>query len=313
MAAEAGDFLDSVLVSDLPAVKIVSIPSTTTAADALKILVKNNILSAPILDVEKNAYIGLIDMLDLVTFVVMIYKDLEAKGEVSDFFSVLESGERFVTQEVKTIADLSHRNPFIPVRNNGSLRGVLRLFGDMGFHRLPVIDESGKVVNFLTQSAVVQYLASNLNKLGPKVHRTVGELLAGCKPVVSVNIESRAIDAFTLMAEKRISAVAVVDDEGKLISNISARDIRTISTDQRIIQGLFTPIRQFLVNAFEPRVGMDEITPSISCSIKDTLGLVIQKLVASKVHRVYVTDAHYMLIGIIALSDVLVAITHIDE
>eukprot|EP01087_Luapelamoeba_hula_P023235 TRINITY_DN8505_c0_g1_i1.p1 TRINITY_DN8505_c0_g1~~TRINITY_DN8505_c0_g1_i1.p1 ORF type:complete len:312 (-),score=67.32 TRINITY_DN8505_c0_g1_i1:126-1061(-) len=309
-AIESYAFLENTLVADLPSVPIISIPSTTTAANALKVLVKHNILCAPIYDAEKNAYIGLVDMLDLVTFIVSIFKELETQGEVTDFFSVLESGEKFVTQEVKTISDLSHRNPFVPVRSDANLRAVLKLFGEIGFHRLPVINDEGQVVNFLTQSAVVEYLATHLPHLGNKADRQVAELLAGCKPVVSVNIESRAIDAFKLMAEKRISAVAVVDEDGKLISNISARDIRTVSTDSRIIQGLFMPIRQFLVSIYDARVGLAETTPSITCTARETLGNVIRKLVASKVHRVYVVDAHHQLTGIVSLADVLIAITN---
>ena len=88
-------------------------------------------------------------------------------------------------------------------------------------------------MNFLTQSAVVDFLAKNVSKLGNVVDKTVGEMLLGCKPVVKVNINHNAIDAFKLMAEHKVSAVAVVDDENHLISNLSARDIRVSTKFQR--------------------------------------------------------------------------------
>lgn len=304
---EAKSFLESVHVSDLPRVEIIHVDSETTAVEALKVLTKHNILSAPILDAKAKKFIGLVDMLDLVTFVVDIYKDLEKKGDETDFFSLLESGERFVTQEVKTIADLSDRNPFLPVRDTDTLLSVLNFVGEKGLHRVPVLNAEGEVVNFLTQSALVDYLGKNISKLGT-VDKTVGELLLGCKPVVKVNINSNAIDAFKLMVQHKVSAVAVVDDENRLISNVSARDIRTIATDHKVISGLFTPIRNFLLAIYSERVL--ETSPAIGCSVKDTVGIVLRKLAVSKVHRVYVIDSSRAVIGVISLSDILKAVTN---
>lgn len=301
---ENKNFLETVHVSDLPKVNIIHVNSDVTAVEALKILTKHNILCAPILDAKNNQYIGLIDMLDLVTFVVDIYRDLERQGDETDFFSLLESGERFVTQDIKTIADLSHRNPFLPVNETDTLLTVIKLAGEKSLHRVPVVNAEGKVVNFLTQSAIVDFLAKNVSKLGPVVDKTVGSMLLGCKPVVKVNINNNAIDAFRLMAEKKVSAVAVVDDDNHLISNVSARDIRTIASDHKVITGLFTPIRNFLNSVYSERIL--ETSPAIGCTVKDTLGAVLLKLSVSKVHRVYVVDNAHTVIGVIALSDVLV-------
>jgi len=307
MAELENKWLEKTTISVLKEVDIITVPSTATAASALRILTKHNILCAPILEESSNTYIGLIDMLDLVTFIVDIYKDLEGKGEATDFFSVLESGERFVTQDVKTIADFSQRNPFLPVRSDASLMSVLKLFGELCIRRLPVVNEAGKVVNLITQSAIVEYIAQHASHFPHKMNQTVGELLIGCKPVVSVNIENKAIDAFKLMAERKVSAVAVVDDDKHLIANISARDIRKIAQDEKIIHALFTPIRQFVQLLFSDRYEM-EMNPGISCTVKDTLGTVFQKLTVSRVHRVYVVDPKRQVMGVIALSDAILGL-----
>jgi len=161
MGAEIeNEWLEKTTIQVLEEVDIITVPSTATTAEALRILSKHNILCAPILDESSNSYIGLVDMLDLVTFIVDIFKDLEGQGEVTDFFSVLESGERFITQDVKTIADFSKRNPFLPVRSDASLMHVLKLFGELRIHRLPVVNEAGKVVNLITQSAIVEFITS---------------------------------------------------------------------------------------------------------------------------------------------------------
>jgi CBS domain-containing protein len=136
-------FLDTTLASDLSQVAIVAIPSNATVVDALKILAKHNILCAPMYDAKKNAYTGLVDVLDLATFIVGIYKQLEDSGEATDFLSTLEYGERYVTQGVKTIADISHVNPFLPVYEDTPLSVVLKLFGEKKIHRLPVLNYRG--------------------------------------------------------------------------------------------------------------------------------------------------------------------------
>jgi len=154
---------------------------------------------------------------------------------------------------------------------------------------------------------MIEFLAKHMEHLqGMHMTATVGELLVGCKPVISVNIGSRAIDAFKLMAEKHVSAVAVVDDNNHMISNISARDIRMIASDERVIQGLFMPIRNFLQLIYSDRLKASN--PAITCGVKDSLVAVFQKLAASKVHRVYVADSQNCLIGVIALSDALRAL-----
>jgi len=134
-------WLEATRVDALPQVNVICVESNQTAVQALKILGEHNILCAPIVDLKTNKCLGLLDMLDLVTFIVDIYKDLESKGETTDFLSVLGSGELFVTKEVQTIADFSKHNPFVPIQHDASLHTVLQLLGEHGYHRLPVIDE----------------------------------------------------------------------------------------------------------------------------------------------------------------------------
>jgi CBS domain-containing protein len=51
-------------------------------------------------------------------------------------------------------------------------------------------------------------------------------LLLGHKDVITIGVNGRAIDAFKIMTDRGVSAVGVVDEEGKLVGNISVRDIR---------------------------------------------------------------------------------------
>jgi hypothetical protein len=74
-----------------------------------QLLSKYNVLSAPVLDKERNQYIGFVDMVDLAAFIVDIYTETDILGE--NFLSLLEQGERFTTTKVK---DLISTHPLHP-------------------------------------------------------------------------------------------------------------------------------------------------------------------------------------------------------
>ena len=70
------------------------------------------------------------------------------------------------------------------------------------------------------------FLIFSQEKLGSLQHETVSSLGVGIKPVVSVPSEIRAIDAFSIMNQQRVSAVAVLNEDGTLLTNLSAKDIK---------------------------------------------------------------------------------------
>jgi CBS domain-containing protein len=86
-----------------------------------------------------------------------------------------------------------------------------------------------KIEKVLTQSAVLAWVVKHKHELGPVLTKTVSELNLGIKPVVSITPDAPAIEALKLMAKYKVSAVAVVDADGTLFTNISAKDLRVSS------------------------------------------------------------------------------------
>src|SRR5699024_7256466 len=87
-------------------------------------------------------------------------------------------------------------------------------------HHISVVDENG-ISSIITQGTLFRYLAEQgPENLGSIVKKTVGELQFGIKPVVSVHPDAIALDAFKLMAEKKIGGVAIVENK-KLFSMLS--------------------------------------------------------------------------------------------
>ena len=105
---------------------------------------------------------------------------------------------------------------------------------------------------------------------------------------------------------QHVSALPVVDDTGKIVGSISNRDIQVASKSAIMSDCLHKTVRQFIDSAHQER---NEMAPTITCRKEDTLGTVIDKLVATRAHRAYVVeeDAHHCtdLKGVVSISDIL--------
>jgi len=281
---------------------VIVVDSKDSLADTFLAMVKNNILCAPVKDSTNNSYLGLIDMIDIACLVVDIAQNTEKLG--LDYKDFLEKEEKFKGSITSDVADLSKRNKLYPVIAGSNLLDAVKLMAANHVQRIPILDrEGGEIISLLTQSAVIEYLAKNVDQLGLAVNRTLKELNFEKKSVISIDHNKRALDAFKLMAEHRISGLAVVDGSRKLIANISARDLRSIQSDNRLFERLYYSVGEFVSHVRQ--ANYRAIHPSICCTFDDTFQKVIMRLAATRIHRIYVVDEHRHPISVISLHDIL--------
>jgi len=104
------------------------------------------------------------------------------------------------------------------------------------------------------------------------------------------------------MAHHKITSVAVVDENGALLSNLSAKDIKVIEPDA-IFTKLYKTCTEFVaatrINQYNTHL------PMIYCKQESTVEEVIQRLSFMKIHRIYVIDEHRRPINVISLGDIL--------
>ena len=67
------------------------------------------------------------------------------------------------------------------------------------------------------------------------------------KTVLSVKEDDTAIVAFELMVMNNVQGVAVVDSEGKLVGNVSIRDLKIVGPDVSMFWRLQQSVKNFLV------------------------------------------------------------------
>jgi len=190
--------------------KIIQLDSNGKLYDEFLVLIQNNILSAPVYDVATQKYIGYLDIRDLVSFVVFVYDEQKVQDD-SRLEDLIKHGVgqlKMKTTDGVTVSYLSRRHKFVTVKESDTLETVCNVLSDQAVHRVPVLDEDGKVVNIISQSSIIQVLSQKCTKVGAddidlplEQHPEIGT-----SPVLSVPKSEAVINTFRLL-EKKISVV----------------------------------------------------------------------------------------------------------
>jgi len=188
---------------------IISLDSKCKLYDGFLALIQGNVLSAPVWDASVNKYIGFLDIRDLVSFVVYVYDDqkVQDNSRLEDLILHGVGQLKMKTTDGVTVSYLSRRHKFITVSENDTLDTVTKILADQSVHRVPVLDETGKVVNIISQSSIVQILAKKCTKvigwddsdLPLSEHPDIGN-----SPVLSVPKTENVINTFRLLEKKKI-------------------------------------------------------------------------------------------------------------
>jgi len=300
------DIFEKTIVDDLVPEKssLIMIDSKDTLPKAFNLLIKNNIYSAPVHDASRNEYLGFLDLLDIVAFIVMIFDaQKHHKNELDiDLYDLLEQVEKFDLEHATRVIGMASQNPFCPVHSGSHIKKCLEVFVRSGAHRIPIV-EGKNMKSVLTQSAVVQWLNSILPHISENLRKkTIRELSIGLKEVASVRVDATALDAFRLMAERKIHAVAVVDEKGEIFSNISAKDIKVLQPDA-LFTRMYRPAMELIQHVRS--LNMKAVFPSFCITLDNTFEEAVRKLAVLNVHRLYIEDSGRKPIGVISLGDIL--------
>jgi len=295
----------------LPDGKLFVAQRTDKVVDVWKGLVQRNFLSVPVLQKTGSKYYGFIDLADIVKYFVDHFGEQRLKDVGENFWELVDKEKEF---QEKTVNDLmtyplSKRNPFHPVPRGYSLFAAVELLArERGLHRVPIVDEDRKLVHLATQSQVVDFLSRNLESMGT-IRNKPASFICHTHSVITIHENDTAINAFKLMIEKNIHAVAVVNDEGQLSGVISVRDLKAISSDARLFWRLYQTVQNFiqkLKNAHDDRPHR-----VISAKPDESYESIIKKLAEHKLHGLFVVNEEHKPVGAVALKDILLElITH---
>jgi len=252
---------------------------------------------------------GFLDMGDIVSYVTETFGGSQL-STTQDFWTLFSKEEQFRNITVKDVmkSPLTRRNPFHPIKGGYSLLYAIEaLAKERNLYRVAVIDDDRQLLNLITDSQVLTFLHENIDKIGPKVDRPVSEMNV-LREVVRIKESQPAVEAFNLMVKEAISGVAVVDDKGHLVGNLSVRDLKVMAPDGGLFWRLYGSAKNFLDKLHQEYAGSGRPSSVQTCTVNDTLKHIINKLAANRIHRLYVVDDKNVPIGVVSLRDVLLEV-----
>ena len=173
-------------------------------------------------------------------------------------------------------------------------------------HRVPITDSSSGTpvcTGIISQSGAVAFIAGKCPP-GTLDEKMTDAGLNFRRDVVSIADTESAASAFELLDSKRLSGIAVVDEDGKLIGNTSARDVKNAVMDAGRT-GMDQDILSYLARVRQSQIVKNDKYPSCHVHEDATVGHVVNLLAKTGFHRVFVVDEERKPIGVVSFADII--------
>ena len=170
--------------------------------------------------------------------------------------------------------------------------------------RIPLVDVDDEtkretVVSVITQYRILKFIAVNNEKYTMLLKKTVREIGLGTySNLATAAMTSSVLDVIHLMVKHNISAIPILDKEGRVLNVFEAVDVIPC-----IKGGAYDELSATVGEAMSRRA--DDFAGIYTCSEEDRLDSIFDTIRKSRVHRLIVTDDRNRLRGIISLSDIL--------
>lgn len=128
------------------------------------------------------------------------------------------------------VKDYMTRNPYT-ITPNKTVSDAINVMSVSDVHRLPVVDQKGKLIGLLTQGRIQKNTPNNtstlsvfeLNYLLNKL--SVNDIMKNVEDVVTIGPDALLEEAATVMRKDDIGSLPVVDKDNNLIGIITHNDI----------------------------------------------------------------------------------------
>ncbi|KAL8762245.1 MAG: hypothetical protein Q9184_001726 [Pyrenodesmia sp. 2 TL-2023] len=244
---------------------------------------------------ERSAY-ATYDYRDLTQYLLFATGQLQPDEEHFPIFTNLakkaQAGHVIPLRDAK---GLGNKEPFITLPSNAYLTHAIEVFGG-GVHRIVVVEEgTDNVVGILSQLRLVNFLWENgrnfpiIDRLYPQ---TIKDLGIGSQQAISINGDKALKEALKLMNNEGLTSLAVVDNHSNVIGNISNVDVKllTKSSSAPLLDNTCIHFVSVILSTRGMNDGKDSF-PVFHVNPYSTLAHTVAKLVATKAHRMWITDS----------------------
>ena len=253
---------------------------------------------APVLlirDGDSNPVIGTFDYRDLNSYLLMVIGLAEPDEEhVQDFAELAQKAREGKSIPLSDIKDWGKKEPLTFIPNNADIIKAIELFGK-GVHRIVVVDEATKnVTGLLSQSRLMRFLwehGRHFTVLENLYSQYLRDIKIGSNNVISINGDKPLSDALTLLLNEGVSSLAVTDALMNVVGNISVADVKllTKSSSLPLLRNTCIHFISVILSTRGMYEGKDSF-PVFHVTPMNTLAHSVAKLVATKSHRLWITE-----------------------
>ncbi|XP_065740082.1 5'-AMP-activated protein kinase subunit gamma-2 isoform X4 [Phocoena phocoena] len=276
--------------------KLVVFDTTLQVKKAFFALVANGVRAAPLWESKRQSFVGMLTITDFINILHRYYK--------SPMVQIYELEEH----KIETWRELYLQETFKPLVNispDASLFDAVHSLIKNKIHRLPVIDPiSGNALYILTHKRILKFLQLFMSDM-PKpafMKQNLGALGIGTyHNIAFIHPDTPIIKALNVFVERRVSALPVVDESGKVVDIYSKFDVINLAAE-KTYNNLDITVTQALQHRSQYFEGV------VKCSKLEVLETIVDRIVRAEVHRLVVVNETDSIVGIISLSDILQAL-----
>lgn len=271
--------------------KLVVFDTQLLVKKAFFALVYNGVRAAPLWDSVKQRFVGMLTITDFIRILQMNYKSPTLEMEELEEHRL--STWREVLHDVK---DLIYIHP------DASLYDAIKMLIHNKIHRLPVLDQrNGNVLYILTHKRILRFLFLYIHDMpqAKYLQHSILDLKIGTYDLVEVaSEETPIIEALHKFVNKRVSALPIVDKEGRLVDIYAKFDVINLAAE-KTYSNLDISLKAANQHRNEWFEGVHK------CKQDESLFAVMERIVKAEVHRLVVVDDDNKVTGVISLSDIL--------
>ncbi|AET38591.1 uncharacterized protein Ecym_3079 [Eremothecium cymbalariae DBVPG len=280
--------------------KLVFIEAEMSVEEAFNTLVRHNLTSLPVEQFSGDMDCVTFDYNDLNSYLLLVLGKISVADE--DITRKCQSGQPV---PVGRIVKLTPKNPFYKLPETENLSTVMGILGS-GVHRVAITDPSTTTIRgILSQRRLTKYLWDNarqFSNLEPLLSSSLQKLGIGVldlhtpptsrqSRVISVQGSESLLVALHKMHSERISSIAVIDQQGMLLGNISVTDVKHVTRTSQypLLNNTCRHFISVILNTRGLEMGKDSF-PIFHVYPTTSLARTVAKLVATKAHRLWIVQ-----------------------
>jgi len=275
--------------------KLVVFDTQLIVKKAFYALVNHGVRAAPLWCSKDQSYVGMLTITYFINVLINSYNNSD--------FQMNELEEQKIENWRNLLED---KRTLITIDPESSVLDAIETLIKNKIHRLPIVDPlTNNVIYILTHKRILKFffLYCYYLPMPSYMNFSLEEVDVGTYSNIElIELDAKVIDAMRKLVDRRVSALPVVDENGKLVDIYSKFDIFNLAAEK-----LYDNLDMTVKEALQYREHWFEGV--VKCTLQERFITILERIVKAEVHRIVVVNDDNYVVGIISLSDILQFLT----